>query len=119
MEMQVEHDLAARGFVELLDRDALGIERSHRRACDLLRHLDDMGEIVGRDVEDVSSLALGNDQRMAGRTRHDVQERQGFIVLIDLVGRYFAAKHLGENVCILVGRHGFLHGRAGDCSRRR
>src|SRR5262245_23648516 len=53
MDMEVEHDLAAGRLVELLDRHAVGAEHFYRRPGHLLRHLGDMGEVVGRDVEDV------------------------------------------------------------------
>ena len=45
--MQVEHDLAAGGLVELLDGDAVGVEGLHRGGGDLVRAARDMGVVVG------------------------------------------------------------------------
>ena len=59
MKVQVKHHLAAGRLVELLDGETVGGEDRHRRARDRLRHLDEMGEIVGRDVEDGAGRGLG------------------------------------------------------------
>jgi hypothetical protein len=70
--VQVKHHLSAGGFVELLHRDALGVEGGHRRGCDLVRAARDVGVILRRDVEDVAGRRLRDHQRVARRPRHDV-----------------------------------------------
>ena len=105
MDVQVKHHLAAGRLVELLDGEAVGGKDRHRRARDRLRRLDQMGEIVRRDVENGAGRGLGNDQRMAGRARHDVEKGKDLVVLEDLVRRQFAAQNLGEDVVGIVARH--------------
>ena len=75
---------------------------------DFLRDLGDMGEIVGGDVEQVAGRGLRQHQRMAGRARHDVEEGQRLVVLVDLVAGQFAAQDFGEDVVRVVGRHASL-----------
>ena len=77
MNVQVKHHLAAGRLVELLDGETVGGKDRHRRARDLLRHLDEMGEIVRRDVEDGAGRGFRNHQRMARRARHDVEKGEG------------------------------------------
>jgi hypothetical protein len=75
-------------------------------AGDLLRDLHHMREIVRVDVEQVARRRLRQHQRVAGRARHDVEEGQRLVVLVDLVTGQFAAQDLGEDVVRIVARHG-------------
>jgi hypothetical protein len=43
---------------------------------------------------------------VAGRPRHDVEEGQHVVVLIDLVAREFAAQDFRENVVAVICGHG-------------
>ena len=106
MHVQVKHHLAAGGFAELLHGDAVGLERLHRRAGDLVGAARDMGEILRRNIEDVAGRRLRDHQRVAGRARHDVEEGQHMIVLIDLVAGKLAAQDFGEDVVGVIGGHG-------------
>ena len=92
VDMQVEHDLPAGGLGELLQGDALGIEDRHGGFRDLLCNLHHMGKDLGIGIDDVACRRLGYDQRVSGRTRHDVEEREGALVLVDLVARQFPAQ---------------------------
>ena len=69
---------------------------------DPLRDLHHVGEVVGRDVEDVARRRFRDDQRVAGRARHDVEEGERLVVLVDLVARNLAAQDLGEDVALVV-----------------
>src|SRR4029079_1242360 len=104
--VQMEYDLSAGGFIELLDGDAVGLEGFHRGDRDLLGAAGNMGVVVGLDVEDVAGRGLRNDKRMAGRARHDVEEGQHMLVLVDLVAGEFAAQDLCEDVVGVIGGHG-------------
>ena len=70
-----------------------------------------MREIVGADVEDVARRRLRQHQRVAGRARHDVEEGERLVVLVDLVAGQFAAQDLGEDVVRIVARHRRLPAR--------
>ena len=105
MNVQVEHHLAAGALVELLDGDAVGRKRLHRRLGDLLRDVDHMGEIVGADVEDVAGRGLRQHQRVPRRARHDVEEGEDLVVLVDFVAGQLAAQDLGKDVVWIVARH--------------
>jgi hypothetical protein len=48
---------------------------------------------------------------MPGRARHDVEEREGAVVLVDLVARELAAQDLGEDIVGIITRHGRSPGR--------
>ncbi len=61
VDVKVKHHLAACAFVELLDRDALCAKSLHCGFGDLLRDLDQVGEILGGGIEDVARLALRDD----------------------------------------------------------
>src|SRR5258708_2970134 len=65
-----------------------------------------MGVIVGRDVEDIAGRGLWDHQRMAGGTRHDVEERQHVLVLIDLVAGKLAAQDFCKDIVGVIGGHG-------------
>src|SRR5690242_21508332 len=47
--------------------------------------------------EDVARRRLGDDERMPGRARHDVEEDEGAVVLVNLVGRQFATQRSEEH----------------------
>ena len=81
--MQVKHHPAAGGFVELLHGDAVGLEGLHTGQGDCLRAARDMRVVVGGDVENIA--CLGDHQRVSWRARHDVEEGQDVLVLVDLV----------------------------------
>src|SRR5262245_29778016 len=100
--MQVEYDLAAGRLVELLDRHALGAERRHRGRGYLLNGTHAGRELLRRRVKDVARWRLRNHQRMPLAARHDVHERQGVGVLVDLVARHLAAQDFSEDVCWIV-----------------
>src|SRR5262245_56512578 len=67
-----------------------------------------MGEIVGRNVQYVASRCLGQNKCMTGCTRHDVEEGERLVILIDLVARQFAAQDFGKDVVWVVGGHQVL-----------
>src|SRR5271166_3449268 len=96
--VEVEHDLAAGAFIELLNRDAVGRESLHARLGDLLRHPDDVSEIVGKNVENVARRRLRQHERMTGSARHDIKKGEGLVVFVDLVARQFAAQNLREDI---------------------
>ena len=104
--VQVKHHLAARGLVELLHGDAVGLERLHRRGRDFMSAARDMGEILRGDIENVAGKGFWNDQGMPGTARHDVEKGQHMVVLIDLVAGEFAAQDLCKRVLRVVGGHG-------------
>src|SRR5438445_2187051 len=104
--VQVEHDLPPGGLVELLHGDAVGVEGLHGGGGDLVGGARDVGIIVGRDVEDVAGGDLRDHERMARRTRHDVEERQHVVVFIDLVAGKLAAQDFCEGVVSVIGGHG-------------
>ena len=54
MEMQVEHGLPARRFVELPDYRAIGVEGRDDGFCDLLDNGDDLGQFVGIGIDQVA-----------------------------------------------------------------
>ncbi len=56
--MQVKHHLAAGRLVELLNGEPVGGKYLHRRLRDLLGRLDEIGEIVRRDIENGAGRAL-------------------------------------------------------------
>ena len=69
---------------------------------DLLRHLHHMGEVGGIDVEQVARRRLRQHQRVPGRARHDVEEGERLVVLVDLVAGQFAAQDFREDVVLGV-----------------
>ena len=105
VDVQVKHDLPAGRLVELLDGDAVGLERFHACGCDLVRGARDMGEIIRRDVENAARRRLRNDQRMPRAARHDVKERESMSIVVDLVAGQFAAQDFREDVVGIVIRH--------------
>ena len=94
--MQVEHHLAAGALVELLDGDAVGGKHLHGGVGDLLRRHRNGGEIVGLDVEQVAGRRFRQHQRVAGRARHDVEEGQHLVVLVDLVTGQLATQNFSR-----------------------
>jgi cell pole-organizing protein PopZ len=86
VDVQMEHHLTAGRLVELLDGDPVGGKCFHRGARDGLRRLDEFGELVGGDVEDVARRRFRNDQRVTRGARHDVEKSKRFVVLINFVG---------------------------------
>ena len=65
----------------------------------------DMREVVRGHIEDVAGRGLWQDQSVPGRARHDVEEGEGLVVLVDLVRGEFAAQDLGEDVVRVVSGH--------------
>src|SRR5258707_3932950 len=64
-----------------------------------------MREVVCADVEDVAGRRFRENQRMAWRARHDVEERERFVVFIDLVAGQLATQNFGEDIVWVVIRH--------------
>jgi hypothetical protein len=62
-------------------------------------------KILRLDVEDVAGRGLRDHQRMPGTARHDVEERQHMVVLVDLVAGKLAAQDFCERVVAVVGGH--------------
>ena len=85
--MQMEHDLSAGALIELLYRDAVGPECLYGGFGDLLGYLHHMREIIGTDIENIARGRLWQHQRVTGRARHDVEERERLVVLVDPVAR--------------------------------
>jgi hypothetical protein len=69
-----------------------------------------MGEVGGIDVEQVAGGRLRQHQRMSGSSRHDVEEGERLVVLVDLVARQLAAQDFREDVVLIIGRHGVPRG---------
>ena len=103
MDVEVEHGLAGGGAVELLDQHAFGAHRLLDLRRELLHHRHQSGERVRLDVEQIARLLLGDDQCVAFRARHDVEEGERVLVLVDLVAGDLAAQDLGEDVIRIVG----------------
>ena len=57
--VEMEHHLTAGSFAELLQRNAISLERLLAGNRDLLRHADHMREIIRLDVENVAGRAFG------------------------------------------------------------
>ena len=53
-----------------------------------------------------ASRGLRDDERMTGGAWHDVQKSQRVPIFIDLVAGDLAAEDFGENILIVVLRHG-------------
>src|SRR5262249_10546594 len=62
-------------------------------------------QIIRRNVDDGAGRILGDHQRMPWSPRHDVEEREYFIVLEHFIGRQFAAKDFGEDIVWIIIRH--------------
>ncbi len=107
MHMQVKHHLPAGSLAELLDNDPFRTKRPDRRGRDHFRGPRDLREIIRLDIEDAACRSFWYHQRMTRRARHDVQESQRVLVFIDLVARDLAAQDFGENILVVVFRHGF------------
>ena len=84
------NDKQPRTLAELLQRHPICAKNVNAHFGDALRNFHHMGEIIGRDVENIARRCLRNDQSMAGRTWHDIEEGEGFLVLIDFVTRNLA-----------------------------
>ena len=106
VEMQVKHLLPARRLVELLQGDAVGIERGHRRVRHLVHRVHASRQLRRAGVQHVAAGCLGNHQTVAVGTRHDVHEAQGFVILVNRHIRNLAAQDLGKDVLIVVA-HAF------------
>src|SRR6185436_18289443 len=91
----------------LLEGDAVGGKHLHGGGGDLLRRYRHRGEVVGLDVEEVPRRRLRQHQRMAGRARHNIEESQNLVVVVDLVARQFATQDFRENVLRVVAGHGW------------
>ena len=102
MEMQVEHRLAARRLVELVDGDAVGIECDLDRLRQLLDGHDQPLQVLGIGVEHVARRRLGDDQRVTVGGRHHVHDGDRRVVLIELVRRQFAAQDFCKDVVRIV-----------------
>lgn len=66
VEMQVEHGLASRRFVELGDEHAIRIEGLLGSHCEFLHHGDGSCQHFRVGIEQIAGAGLGNDQQMAG-----------------------------------------------------
>src|SRR6185503_9061346 len=60
---------------------------------------------VGLDVEQVAGRRFRQHQRVSWRARHDVEERQHLVILVDLVTGQLATQNFSENVLRVVARH--------------
>src|SRR2546430_14921018 len=64
------------------------------------------------DVENVAGSCLRQHQSVAGGARHDVEECERPVVLVDFVAWELAAQNPGENIVRVVARrHGASPGR--------
>ena len=103
VDVEVEHGLARCRAVELRDQHAVSAYCFLDRRAQLLHHGHQFGEPLWRHVEQVAGGFLGDHQRVAFGTRHDVEEGKRILVLVDLVAGELAAQHLGEDVVRVVG----------------
>src|SRR5205807_102500 len=97
---------SAGGFIELLDREAIGMERFLRRSRYAVGRARDMQKVLHLDVEDVAGRGLRDDQRVPGGARHDVEESKDMVVLVDLGAGKFAAQDFCKDVVAVIGGHG-------------
>ncbi|MNY35884.1 hypothetical protein D3C86_1703240 [compost metagenome] len=118
VEMDVRHGLPRRHAVELGDDHAVRLEGLAHGTRHALRGLDRRRRAGLGQAEQVHCLLLRHDQRVAVGLRHDVHERDGVRVLVDLEAREFATQDAGEDVLVVVlGLHGCL-GKKKPASRR-
>src|SRR6185437_1551862 len=110
--VQVIDHLPRGGLAELLDGDAVRLERLHCRLRDGVAGARDMRKIFRLDVEDVAGRGFWNHQRMAGAARHDVEKGEHMVVLIDLVAGKLAAQDFCKWVVAVVRGHEFSLGYA-------
>src|SRR4051812_50033035 len=65
-----------------------------------------MGVVIRLDVEDVAGRGFWNHQRVARYPRHDVEEGEHVLILVNLVAGEFTAQDLCEDIVGVVGGHG-------------
>ena len=73
-------------------------------ASQLLPQVQDVAGQVRRHVLEIGIVLLGNDERVAGPHRLDVQERQQAVILVQDVGGNLAAGDAAEQA--IVGHAG-------------
>ena len=70
--------------------------------------LDQGSGAFGAEIKHGHCRLPRDHQSMTFTHGHDVHEGECLVVLIDLVGRRFAAEDLGEDIVVVIG--GDLHG---------
>jgi hypothetical protein len=55
-------------------------------------------EIIGLDIEKVACRGLGDDERMTGSARHDIEKGERPVVFIDLVASTANDGSMADNV---------------------
>lgn len=95
----MEDDLACCRLAVDLDRDAVGAGSLLDRIGDAGKCRRERGELVFRNLKNVSRMFLGHDQRMARVDGMDIEEGEGRIIFVhlcraDLSGNNFAEKTL-------------------------
>ena len=78
----------------------------HAHLRDLLRYLVTCARSSGEMSGMLRAGAFGERQNVTGCARHDVEEGQRLVVLVDFVARQLAAQDLGEEVIGIIGGHG-------------
>ena len=104
VEMEVEHLLSARLLVELLDDHAFGRHASLDRDAPLsaptgMKRARSSGAMSNR----LRAATFGITSVWPVRARHDVEEGERNVVLVDLHARGLAAQDFGENVVGIIG----------------
>ena len=74
VDVKVEHGLAGRRAIELLNEHAFGAHRVLNFRRELLHHPHESGERLGRNVEQIARFLLGDDESVALGARHYVEE---------------------------------------------
>jgi hypothetical protein len=101
--MGMKHNLATGTFVELLDGNTVGVKGLDHRVCHFLNRRHHRIEIIRCDIKHVPGCRFGNNQAMPVRTRHDVRDRNGLVVFVNLVAGQFTAQNFGEYVAVVLG----------------
>jgi hypothetical protein len=89
----------------LLDGDSVCRKGLHRGLGNFLCNRDDVREILCADIEDVAGGGFRQNQRVARRAGHDVEESERLVVLVNLVAGQFATQNFGKYVVWIVARH--------------
>ena len=97
VQVEVEHGLPGDRAARVDQVDAVGAERLGHALRQPLGRLNDGGELVGRDLEQVARVLLGDHERVAVRARVDVHEGDRPVVLVDLPDGQFAGDDLAED----------------------
>jgi hypothetical protein len=106
VEMQVEDCLTGRRFVVLHQPHAIGLHPVLYRTGKAREGRRHFGEHRRIGIEQIARRRLGDHQRMAARLGKDVHHDEQGVVLEHFDARDLATQHFGEDVAVVVARHG-------------